>query len=80
MDYEKTVADLEGVARRLVAWCSLEWEPGCLEFHRAPRVVNTASAVQVRRPVYASSVGRWMNYAKPLAELFEAVERVRDEE
>ena len=34
VDYEETVADLEGVARRLVAWCGLEWEPGCLEFHR----------------------------------------------
>ena len=35
VDYEETVADLEGVARRLVAWCGLAWEPGCLEFHRA---------------------------------------------
>ena len=73
VDYEETVADLEGVARRLIAWCSLEWEPGCLEFHRDRRVVSTASAVQVRRPVYATSVGRWKNYAKPLAELLEAV-------
>ena len=35
VDYEETVADLEGVARRLVAWCGLEWEPACLEFHQA---------------------------------------------
>ena len=34
VDYEETVADLEGVARRLVAACGLEWEPACLEFHR----------------------------------------------
>ena len=27
VDYEETVADLEGVARKLVAWCGLEWEP-----------------------------------------------------
>ena len=33
VDYEETVADLEGVARRLVAWCGLEWEPACLSFH-----------------------------------------------
>ncbi len=33
VDYEETVADLEGVARRLVAWCGLEWEPACLAFH-----------------------------------------------
>ena len=34
VDYEETVADLDGVARRLVAWCGLDWEPKCLEFHR----------------------------------------------
>ena len=51
VDYEETVADLEGVARKLVAWCGLEWEPECLEFHRAKRPVSTASAVQVRQPV-----------------------------
>lgn len=78
VDYDETVADLEGVARRLVAWCSLEWEHGCLEFHRGRRVVSTASSVQVRRPIYATSVGRWRNYAKRLPELFEAVEGVEE--
>ena len=46
VDYEETVADLEGVARRLVAWCGLEWEPGCLEFHQAKRPVTNGQ----RRP------------------------------
>jgi hypothetical protein len=70
VDYEETVADLEGVARRLVAWCGLAWEPACLEFHRAARPVRTASAVQVRRPVYATSVGRWKHYEQALEGLF----------
>ncbi len=62
VDYEETVADLEGVARRLVAWCGLAWEPACLEFQRAKRPVRTASAVQVRQPVFRTSVGRWEHY------------------
>ena len=69
VDYEETVADLEGVARKLVAWCGLEWEPGCLEFHRGKRAVSTASAVQVRQPLYATSVGRWRHYEQSLAML-----------
>jgi tetratricopeptide (TPR) repeat protein len=73
VDYESTVNDLESVARRLVALCGLEWEPSCLEFHRNNRPVRTASLVQVRRPVYTSSVGRWKNYESELAELFAAV-------
>ena len=66
VDYEETVADLEGVARRLVAWCGLAWEPSCLEFHRTKRPVRTASAVQVRQPVFGTSVGRWKHYEHAL--------------
>jgi hypothetical protein len=51
IDYEETVADQEGVARRLVAWCGLEWEPACLSFHEGKRPVRTASVMQVRRPL-----------------------------
>jgi hypothetical protein len=73
VDYEDTVDDLEGVARRLIAACSLEWEPACLEFHRTERPVRTASVTQVRQPVYRRSVARWKNYEPALAELFAAL-------
>ena len=66
VDYEETVADLEGVARKLVAWCGLEWEPKCLEFQQTKRPVRTASAVQVRQPVFRTSVGRWKHYEQAL--------------
>src|SRR5262249_7874274 len=49
VDYEETVADLEGAARRLLSWCGLEWEPGCLSFHEGKRPVRTASVAQVRQ-------------------------------
>ena len=73
VDYEETVADLEGVARKLVAWCGLAWEPTCLEFHQTKRPVKTASAVQVRQPVFKTSAGRWKNYERALGGLFEAL-------
>ncbi len=76
VDYEETVADLEGVARKLVAWCGLEWQPACLEFHQAKRPVRTASAVQVRQPVFGTSVGRWMHYEQALASLFARLEGI----
>jgi Flp pilus assembly protein TadD len=60
--YEDTVANLETVARRLVAWCGLEWEPACLSFHESRRVVRSASLAQVRKPIYAHAVGRWRHY------------------
>ena len=41
--YEDAVADIEGAVRDLLAACGLEYEPGCLEFHRTQRRVKTAS-------------------------------------
>lgn len=73
VDYEEAVNDLEGVARRLVAACGLEWETACLEPHRTRRPIRTASVVQVRQPVYRHSVARWKNYERELAELFAAL-------
>jgi hypothetical protein len=74
VDYEEAVADLEGVARKLVAWCGLAWEPKCLDFHQTKRPVRTASAIQVRRPVFKTSVGRWKHYQQALGPLFARLE------
>ncbi len=71
VDYEDTVADLESVARRLVSWCGLEWEPACLEFHQTERPVRTASVTQVRQPIYTRSVARWKHYEPAMGSLFE---------
>jgi hypothetical protein len=70
VDFEETVADLESVARRLLAACGLEWDPTCLDFHRTQRSVRTASVAQVRQPIYKKSVQRWKNYENELSGLF----------
>jgi hypothetical protein len=74
VDYEETVADREAVARRLVAWCGLDWEPGCLAFHEGKRPVRTACVSQVRQPVYKHSVARWKPYESALCALFDRLE------
>jgi tetratricopeptide (TPR) repeat protein len=67
--YEDTVSDVEGVARRIVAHCGLPWDQNCLDFHRTERAIRTASAAQVRSPIYASSIGRWRAYQPFLGQL-----------
>jgi tetratricopeptide (TPR) repeat protein len=69
VSYEETVADLEVAARRILAHCGLPWDPRCLDFHLTERVVRTASATQVRQPIYTSSVGRWRAYESLLGPL-----------
>ena len=80
VQYEETVFELETVARRLVAWCGLDWEAECLRFHEGRSTVRSVSAAQVRRPIYHHSVGRWKNYERPLAPLLAAIEPVRLEQ
>lgn len=72
--YEDMVANLEAATRRLLDHCGLSFDRACLAFHQTERTVNTASLAQVRRPLYASSVGRWKNYAKQLQPLIAALE------
>ena len=71
--YEDVVDDLEGSARRLLDFCGLEWNDACLEFHKNDRIVRTASAIQVRQPIYRTSVERWRHYERHLGPLIEAL-------
>ena len=72
--YEDVVADLEGQARRIVAFCDLPWDDRCLSFHETQRPVRTASASQVRKPIYKSAVGRWRVYGEQLGPLLNALD------
>ncbi len=74
VDYEAVVDDLEGQARRLIGFLGLPWDETCLRFHETRRPVRTASLTQVRRPLYASSVGRWRKHAAHLTPLLAALE------
>jgi hypothetical protein len=73
VQYEELVEDIEEGARRLVAHCGLEWNDACLDFHRTSRVVQTASATQVRQPIYRTSVGRWREYGDLLQPLLQVL-------
>ena len=73
VQYEDIVADQEAQARRLIAYCGLEWNDACMDFHNTKRSVRTASVTQVRQPIYASSVERWRHYEKFLGPLLDAL-------
>lgn len=69
LDYETLVASPERETRRLIAHCGLEWETSCLAFDTANTPSLTASAAQVRQPIYTSSVGAWRRHAAALEPL-----------
>ena len=72
--YEALVADQEGETRRVLMHCGLPWNDACLDFHRNPAPVATASAVQVREPVHRRAIGRWKRYERELQPVRELVE------
>jgi Flp pilus assembly protein TadD len=69
VEYEDVTADPEGTARRLIAFCGLDWDPACLEPEHNRDPVRTASMWQARQPIYRRSVERWRNYEPWLGEL-----------
>jgi tetratricopeptide (TPR) repeat protein len=73
IQYEDLVGAPEANIRRLLAHCGLAFEPACLAFHETKRAVRTASAEQVRQPLYTSGVGYWRRFERELAPLREAL-------
>jgi tetratricopeptide (TPR) repeat protein len=74
VEHEKLVADPQGRIRWLVSEaCKLEWDPACLRFYEAAGSVRTASAAQVRLPVFSTSIGRWARFAGELEPLLKAL-------
>ncbi len=69
VDYEQLVSEPEAQIRALLAHCDIEYEDFYLQFYKTPRTVRTASAGQVRLPVYQSSVDRYSPFDRHLQPL-----------
>jgi len=73
VDYEDLVSNQEAVSRRIIDYIGLGWDDRCLQFHQEKRSVITASYDQVRKPMYATAVARYVRYEKHLGPLRDAL-------
>jgi len=73
VQYEDLVANNEAEARRLIEFCGLPWDDACLNFFENERSIKTASLIQVRQPIYKTSLDRWRRYEKHLGPLLEVL-------
>jgi tetratricopeptide (TPR) repeat protein len=78
VDYEQLVDEPEAEIRRLLDYLNLPFDPACLEFHRNPRAVKTASSEQVRQPINRSGIGQWRPYGQWLGPLKQALGSLAD--
>jgi len=69
VSYESLVADQKEVTTDLLEFCDLDWQNQCLDFYKSSEASTTASAVQVRQPIYSSSVGKWQRFESQLSGL-----------
>jgi tetratricopeptide (TPR) repeat protein len=69
VDYETLVENQEGSTWQLLQFCNLTWNDACLNFQNNEAPATTASAVQVRAPMYRTSMQRWKHYEKEMADL-----------
>ena len=76
--YENMVTDTEAEVRRLLDYCGLPFEQGCLRFFDNDRPVRTASSEQVRQPIYREGIDHWRNYEPWLEPLKTALGPVLD--
>ncbi|HEV2363956.1 MAG TPA: sulfotransferase [Caulobacteraceae bacterium] len=73
VDHEALVAEPKAQTRRLVTEvCGLSWDPACLRFFEAGGPVRTASAAQVRRPLFRREPRR-RRWAARIGTLLEAL-------
>lgn len=73
MSYEDMVDSQEAKTRQLLEFCGLSWDDRCLQFEHNTAPVNTASVVQVRYPIYRSSLKRWKKYEPQLGALLKVL-------
>ena len=62
VQYEELVQDSEPGIRALLEYCGLEWQDACMNFHKTKRPVVTASAMQVKQPMYKGAMEYWRNF------------------
>jgi len=72
--YEGVISRQEETTRRLLDHVGLPFEAACLDFHLNPTAVATASSVQVRQPLYDTSVNQWRYFASQLDPVRERLE------
>jgi len=69
ISYEKLIEHQKAETKSLLEHCGLPWEDACLTFYKTKSRVSTASAAQVRQPIYKDSVKLWKRYEKQLEPL-----------
>ena len=62
VNYENLVTDFENEVKNIFNYLDLTFDYKYLDFYKNNRIVKTASLVQVKQPIFKSSIDQWKNY------------------
>ncbi len=79
LHYETIIRQPEATIRGILDHCGLSWDARCLDFHKSTRQVDTASLLEVRQPLYPTSMGKWHRFERELQPLRDALGDVLDD-
>lgn len=69
VEYSRLVREPETSMQRILAFCGLAYEPGCVDLTRNVAPSATLSAAQIRAPIHDRGFGEWRRYSRQLASL-----------
>lgn len=73
VSYDDLVRQPEASTRKILAFCGLDWEEGCVDVTRNKAAVATPSMGQVREGIHTRFFQEWRHYEAQLAPLREAL-------
>lgn len=66
VEYEMLVHEPQAMSKKIYDFCGLEWSEDSIKIENAKNASSTASAAQIRQPIYTSSVNKWRHYEPQL--------------
>jgi len=75
--YEDMIENPREQSQALLKFCGIPWKEDVLKFHERKTAVKTASVMQVRKPIYSTSVDKWRRYEKHLGPIIPILDPVR---
>ncbi len=73
VNYRDLIETPQQQSREIAEFCSLEWNPHCLDFHKTHGASFTFSELQVRKPINREGLDRWRHYERELAPLIHSL-------
>ena len=76
LNYEKLIENKEEEIKKILKFCSLNWENDCLNFNKKENPIKTVSVAQARNAIYRTSIKGHEKYSNYL-DIFKKIDNLK---